>query len=105
MSPTYSKGLGSKHATVHLRNTMIQEYTISLRTHECDREYVLTKPCTKHYCRHTIIVGENCMGNNHSVSAKRRGKQANVLFGGREEKLATECVYLVKRSMYGAAWQ
>ena len=41
------------------------------------------------------------MGNNHLVSAQRRGKQANVLFGGREEKLATECVYLVKRSMYG----
>ena len=27
-----------------------------------------------------------------------------MLLGGREEKLATECVYLVKRSMYGAAW-
>ena len=28
----------------------------------------------------------------------------NVLFGGREEKLTTECVYLVQRTMYGAAW-
>ena len=27
----------------------------------------------------------------------------NVLFGGREEKLTTECVYLVQRTMYGAA--
>ena len=24
------------------------------------------------------------------------------LFGGREEKLATECVYLVQRTMHGA---
>ena len=33
---------------------------------------------------------------------KRRGKRANVLFGGREEKLAAECVYLVQRTMHGA---
>ena len=43
------------------------------------------------------------MGHIKSLSAKRRrGKQANVLFWGREEKLAPECVYLVQRTMYGA---
>ena len=39
----------------------------------------------------------------YSLSAKRREIQANVLFRGREEKLATDCVYLVQRTMYGAA--
>ena len=33
---------------------------------------------------------------------KGRGNQASVLFGGSAEKLATECVYLVQRTMYGA---
>ena len=75
--------------------------TIQYTIRTSDREYVLTK----HFCRHTIIVGAR--GELHgqsSLSAKRRGKQVNVLFGGREEKLTTVCVYLVQRTMYDAAW-
>jgi hypothetical protein len=29
---------------------------------------------------------------------------SSINTGGREEKLATKCVYLVQRTMYGAAW-
>ena len=43
------------------------------------------------------------MGNNHYRRKAEESKRMYYL-GGREEKLATECVYLVKRTMYGAAW-
>ena len=39
MAPTYSKRLGLKHATVHVRNTMVPVHVIH-NTYECDREYV-----------------------------------------------------------------
>ena len=70
--------------------------------YECDRECVLTN----HYRRHEIVVGGHYMGNNHYRRKAEESKRMYYL-GGREEKLATECVYLVQHSMYGArgaAW-
>ena len=58
---------------------------------------------TKHYCRQKIIVGGNCMGHNHYRRKEEESKRMYYL-GGREEKLATECVYFVQCTMYGAAW-
>ena len=51
-------------------------------TYECDREYVLTK----HYCncRHTIIVGENCMGNN--LYRRKEEESKRMYYLGEEKK-------------------
>ena len=41
------------------------------------------------------------------VNHYRRNEEESTrmyLFGGREEKLVTECVYLVQRTMHGAVW-
>ena len=40
---------------------------------------------------------------NHYRRKEEESKRM-YLFGGREEKLATEFVYLVQRTMYGAIW-
>jgi hypothetical protein len=54
MAPPHSRRLGFKHVIYSSLSqrvyTMIQ---VIHNTYECDREYILTK----HYCRHTIIVG------------------------------------------------
>ena len=72
-------------------------------TYECDREYVLTE----HYCRHTNIVGGNCMGNyNRYRRNEEETESKRMCYLGEEEKsyaIATECVYLMQRTMYGAA--
>ena len=36
------------------------------------------------------------------IDEKKRKASECILLGGREEKLATECVYLVQRTMYGS---
>ena len=84
MAPPQSKRLGSKHVIVHFRQrvyTMIQVIQVH-NTYECGCEYVLTK----HYrtCRHTVIVGGNCMGNNLYLRKEEESKRMSYL--GEEKK-------------------
>ena len=51
---------------------------------------------------HEITVKGKCMGNDHFGEKKK--KASECIIWGREEKLVTECVYFVQRTMYSAAW-
>ena len=63
--------------TVHFRNTAVQ---VTHNTYECDCEYVLIK----HYCGHKILVGGNCMGNNHD--RRKEGEIKRMYHFGEEKK-------------------
>ena len=63
--------------TVHFRNTAVQ---VTHNTYECNCEYVLIM----YYCGHKILVGGNCMGNNHY--RRKEGEIKRMYHFGEEKK-------------------
>ena len=85
MAPPHSKRLGLSQRVYTMIQVIHNTYT-----YECDREYVLTQ----HYCncRHNIIVGG--VYGQSSISAKRRGKQANMSFWAKKIKVSSKMCLL-----------
>ena len=102
MAPPHSKRLGLKYVIVHFRNDLTQSQVIH---NQVDNTSTYT------YLQSTIVgtqllqgLGGNCMGNNHYRRKEEESKRMYYLGEEKKSEQPNICVYLVQRTMYGAAW-